>query len=216
MVHFWLNNLLWQGFGNYNFGYKEHGPTGASSRSESGNALGQVVGSYSLGVIDGRQRVVNYVADALGFRAAITSNEPGVAPKAAAATSIAAPGIVAAAPIAPVAPVAAAPLAAAPLAAAPVAAPVAAAPLAAPVAAAPLAAPVAAAPLAAPVAAAPLLPAVSSYATAVNHAIAAPVAAAPLAAAPLAAAPLAAAPLAAAPLAAPVAHSYGLAKSYLG
>lgn len=115
------------GLGNYAFAYKESHGTGGTSRSESGNAHGQVVGSYSLGVVDGRQRTVNYVADALGFRAAITSNEPGVAPKPAAATSIATPGLA----------VAAAPVLAAPAIAAPIHAPL-AAPLAAPYLAAPV------------------------------------------------------------------------------
>lgn len=35
-------------------------------------------GSYGLRTIDGRVRVVNYVADGLGFRANIQTNEPGV------------------------------------------------------------------------------------------------------------------------------------------
>ena len=36
------------------------------------------VGSYGLRDADGRVRVVNYVADALGFRASVSTNEPGV------------------------------------------------------------------------------------------------------------------------------------------
>ena len=39
------------------------------------------VGSYGLRDADGRMRVVNYVADALGYRASISTNEPGVDPK---------------------------------------------------------------------------------------------------------------------------------------
>ena len=35
------------------------------------------VGSYGLRDADGRMRVVNYVADALGFRASVSTNEPG-------------------------------------------------------------------------------------------------------------------------------------------
>ena len=104
------------------------------------------VGSYGLRDADGRVRTVNYVADALGFRASISTNEPGVdAYQAPAATSV--NGAVAAVP----AVVAAAPL----------------------VAKAAYAAPVAyAAPLAAPVAvAAPL----ASYSVATQHVSAAPV-----------------------------------------
>ena len=55
-------------------------------------------------------RVVNYVADGLGFRAAISSNEPGVAPQLHQAATISKP----------VAAVVAAPLIAAPAVAAPV------------------------------------------------------------------------------------------------
>ena len=36
------------------------------------------VGSYGLRDADGRVRVVNYVADALGYRASVSTNEPGV------------------------------------------------------------------------------------------------------------------------------------------
>ena len=106
------------GLGNYKFAYTEKHSTGGSSRSEAGNPWG-VAGSYSLVDIDGRQRVVNYVADKLGFRAAIKTNEPGTAPSAPAAASIASPGVVVAKAIA--APVAvAAPLVHAASVAAPV------------------------------------------------------------------------------------------------
>ncbi|XP_074598460.1 uncharacterized protein LOC141853119 isoform X2 [Brevipalpus obovatus] len=137
------------GLGNYAFAYKESHGTGGTSRSESGNALGQVVGSYSLGVVDGRQRVVNYVADAAGFRASIASNEPGTAPMAPAATAISAPDSVGIA-------AATAPYAHAPIVAGPHAAPIVAAPAYGPA--------YAHAPL---VAAAP---AVSSYSSVVSHA----------------------------------------------
>ncbi|XP_022706219.1 adult-specific rigid cuticular protein 15.7-like [Varroa jacobsoni] len=92
------------GLGNYKFVYDEKHATGGTFRSEAGNKLG-VAGSYGLVDIDGRSRVVNYVADGLGFRASIKTNEPGTAPAAAAATSIITPGAaaitktVAAAPI---------------------------------------------------------------------------------------------------------------------
>ncbi|XP_053204760.1 adult-specific rigid cuticular protein 15.7-like [Panonychus citri] len=157
------------GLGNYAFAYNENHATGGSSRSESGNALGQVVGSYSLGVVDGRQRVVNYVADALGFRAAISTNEPGTAPKPAASTSISSPGVIAAAPVAVAAPV----VAAAP---API---VAAAPAFAPSYYAPAPAKiVAAAPAYAPAYAPAALPVAGAhYSSVINHASYAPVAA---------------------------------------
>jgi len=132
--------------GNYAFAYDEQHATGGSSRKESGSP-GVAVGAYTLNVADGRQRVVKYVADGLGFRAAIATNEPGTAAQPAAATSISSPYL----PPAPVAPLA-------------VAAPVA---VAAPIAHAPvLAAPIAHA----PVAVAHAVPAVSSYSTSVNHA----------------------------------------------
>lgn len=63
--------------GNYAFGYNEEHATGGSFRRESGNAAGQVVGSYGLRAADGRVRIVNYVADDDGFRADINTNEPG-------------------------------------------------------------------------------------------------------------------------------------------
>ena len=83
------------------------------------------VGSYGLRDADGRIRTVNYVADALGFRASVSTNEPGVDPKqdpaATSLTGAGIPTIAAPAPILAAAPLAAAPLAAAPLAAAPIA-----------------------------------------------------------------------------------------------
>jgi hypothetical protein len=86
--------------GNYAFGYNEDHATGGTFRRESG-APGVQVGSYGLRDIDGRVRVVNYVADAGGFRANIQTNEPGVEPKDPAAVLInKAAAIVAAAPVA--------------------------------------------------------------------------------------------------------------------
>ncbi|KFM73250.1 Cuticle protein 14 isoform b, partial [Stegodyphus mimosarum] len=74
--------------GNYNFGYDEGHLSGGSFRKEAGDAFGNKIGSYGLRDADGRQRIVNYVADAAGFRADIKSNEPGVEPKDPAAVSI--------------------------------------------------------------------------------------------------------------------------------
>lgn len=78
--------------GNYNFGYDEDHSSGGSFRRETGNALGVKVGSYGLRDADGRVRVVNYVADAHGFRASVATNEPGTVPSAPADVSIGAPG----------------------------------------------------------------------------------------------------------------------------
>jgi hypothetical protein len=66
--------------GNYAFGYNEDHSTGGTFRREQGGP-GVQVGSYGLRDADGRTRVVNYVADAGGFRANIQTNEPGVEPK---------------------------------------------------------------------------------------------------------------------------------------
>ncbi|KAH9398994.1 hypothetical protein TYRP_018380 [Tyrophagus putrescentiae] len=63
--------------GNYAFGYNEDHATGGTFRRETGSP-GIAQGSYGLRVADGRVRVVNYVADGLGFRANIQTNEPGV------------------------------------------------------------------------------------------------------------------------------------------
>lgn len=159
--------------GDYTFGYNEDHATGGTFRREAGNAAGKT-GSYGLRVADGRTRIVNYVADALGFRANIQTNEPGVEPKDPAATLINKAAVVAA-PVAVAAP-APAPVAVAAPAPAPVAV-AAPAPLAAPV---PLAAPLAPAAYApAPLAlAAPLpiaAPAAFSYNSVVSH-LAGPVA----------------------------------------
>lgn len=176
--------------GDYTFGYNEDHATGGTFRREAGNAAGKT-GSYGLRVADGRTRIVNYVADAAGFRANIQTNEPGVEPKDPAATLINKAAVVAAP--APVAVAAPAPVAVAAPAPAPVAV---AAPAPAPVAfaaPAPLAAPAPvafapAAPLAAPLALAP--PAAFSYNSVVSH-LAGPVALPAYAPAPLpAAAPL--------------------------
>ncbi|UYV73588.1 hypothetical protein LAZ67_10004173 [Cordylochernes scorpioides] len=89
--------------GNYAFGYDEGHATGGTFRRESGSH-GVKVGSYGLRDIDGRMRVVNYVADAAGFRADIKTNEPGVEPKDPAATLINKAPAVAVAPAVPVGP----------------------------------------------------------------------------------------------------------------
>ncbi|GFT58510.1 adult-specific rigid cuticular protein 15.7 [Nephila pilipes] len=86
--------------GNYAFGYDIKDGLGASnSRSEVGDAHGNKKGSYTIADIDGRARRVDYVADGLGFRASVKTNEPGTAASAPAAALIASPY---AGPVAPV------------------------------------------------------------------------------------------------------------------
>ncbi|XP_017461831.1 PREDICTED: cuticle protein 14-like, partial [Rhagoletis zephyria] len=68
------------GHGNYEFGYNEDHATGGTFRKEKGGP-GYMTGSYGLRDHDGRVRTVNYVADAHGYRAQISTNEPGVDPK---------------------------------------------------------------------------------------------------------------------------------------
>ncbi|RWS22444.1 Adult-specific rigid cuticular protein 15.5-like protein, partial [Leptotrombidium deliense] len=75
--------------GNYAFGYDVTGHLGAkNSREERGDGYGNVMGSYTLADIDGRQRRVDYVADALGFRANVATNEPGTLPSATGAALV--------------------------------------------------------------------------------------------------------------------------------
>lgn len=65
----------------YEFGYDiadEHG--NKQSRQESGDAAGNQRGSYSIDLVDGRKRIVDYVADGNGFKAVVRSNEPGTDP----------------------------------------------------------------------------------------------------------------------------------------
>lgn len=61
----------------FSFNYVAPATGGSSSRTEQGDGSGRVTGSYTINDADGRSRVVNYVADAGGFRAQIETNEPG-------------------------------------------------------------------------------------------------------------------------------------------
>ncbi|XP_054710623.1 adult-specific rigid cuticular protein 15.7-like [Uloborus diversus] len=106
------------GLGNYAFGYDiANGLGSTNGRSEVGDAAGNKKGTYTITDSDGRARRVDYVADALGFRASVKTNEPGTALSAPAAALVSSPY---APPVAPL-PVAAAslPLAAGPLTLAP-------------------------------------------------------------------------------------------------
>lgn len=76
-VRLFSNALDFQDHGNYAFGYDiQNGYGAVNGRKESGSH-GAVVGSYYIGDVDGRHRSVHYVADKLGFRAQIKTNEPG-------------------------------------------------------------------------------------------------------------------------------------------
>ncbi|CAL1293135.1 unnamed protein product [Larinioides sclopetarius] len=87
-------------WGNYAFNYGiKDGLGAANSRAEVGDAAGNKKGSYTIADIDGRARRVDYVADGLGFRATVKTNEPGTAASAPAAALIASPY---AGPVAPV------------------------------------------------------------------------------------------------------------------
>ncbi|GIX92163.1 uncharacterized protein CEXT_524031 [Caerostris extrusa] len=61
----------------YAFSYDAQLEDGSSSRKESADASGKVVGSYSLATADGRQRTIHYTADHEGFRASVDTNEFG-------------------------------------------------------------------------------------------------------------------------------------------
>ncbi|XP_054713230.1 adult-specific rigid cuticular protein 15.5-like [Uloborus diversus] len=78
--------------GNYAFNYNIVDEKGASnSRSEAGDAHGNVKGYYSLNDIDGRSRHVDYIADDHGFRAVVKTNEQGTAKSAPAGAVIDSP-----------------------------------------------------------------------------------------------------------------------------
>jgi hypothetical protein len=51
----------------------------ALNRQESSDASGVVTGSYGYTDAQGLQRIVEYIADAGGFRASVKTNEPGTA-----------------------------------------------------------------------------------------------------------------------------------------
>lgn len=70
----------------YRFGYESVDEYGTKqSRHEVSDAHNNKKGSYSFTDVHGISRHVEYVADKLGFRASIKTNEPGTAPSAPAA-----------------------------------------------------------------------------------------------------------------------------------
>ncbi|OQR74746.1 hypothetical protein BIW11_08870 [Tropilaelaps mercedesae] len=94
----------------YSFGYDTQDEFGTrQTRSEVSNSAGAKIGSYGYTDPHGIYRQVNYIADAAGFRASISTNEPGTSASATGAalynaptTYVApAPARVVAAPVAP-------------------------------------------------------------------------------------------------------------------
>lgn len=76
--------------GNYRFGYDVVHSSGSSFHKEA-SSNGVKVGSYGLRDVDGRVRIVNYVADAQGFRADVRTNEPDPAKDSATTSHAVAP-----------------------------------------------------------------------------------------------------------------------------
>lgn len=63
----------------FDFGYDVNDEYGNKQfRKESGDTAGVVRGSYGYTDANGLYRIVEYIADANGFRANIKSNEPGL------------------------------------------------------------------------------------------------------------------------------------------
>ncbi|XP_028968859.1 bromodomain-containing protein 4-like [Galendromus occidentalis] len=62
---------------NYNFGYEIGTDNSHKFHKEVGDGTGRKIGSYGFTDADGRQRVVQYIADENGFRVQIKTNEPG-------------------------------------------------------------------------------------------------------------------------------------------
>ncbi|CAN7996612.1 unnamed protein product, partial [Ixodes hexagonus] len=94
----------------YSFGYDNTDEFGTRlSRQETGDEHNNKVGSYSYVDAHGVARTVNYVADALGFRATVETNEPGTktsapadAPTYSSSVEVASPVVVKAVHRAPV------------------------------------------------------------------------------------------------------------------
>ncbi|CAG2173742.1 unnamed protein product, partial [Oppiella nova] len=64
----------------YTYGYQSTDEQGNTlSRSETSDGSGAVRGSYSYTDANGLNRIVEYVADAGGYRATVKANEPGTA-----------------------------------------------------------------------------------------------------------------------------------------
>lgn len=61
----------------YTFSYSADSLGGRSAHQEQGDGQGRVQGFYTIIGADGRERRVEYVADELGYRATIQTNEVG-------------------------------------------------------------------------------------------------------------------------------------------
>lgn len=61
----------------YSFSYSADSLGGRSAHQEQGDGQGRVSGFYTIIGADGRERRVEYVADELGYRATIQTNEIG-------------------------------------------------------------------------------------------------------------------------------------------
>lgn len=61
----------------YSFSYTAESNGGLSKHQESGDGSGRVTGFYTIMGDDGRERRVDYIADADGYRAQISTNEVG-------------------------------------------------------------------------------------------------------------------------------------------
>jgi len=61
----------------YTFSYSADSLGGRAQHSEQGDGQGRVQGFYTILGADGRERRVEYIADELGYRATIQTNEVG-------------------------------------------------------------------------------------------------------------------------------------------
>ena len=61
----------------YTFSYSADSLGGRSQHSEQGDGQGRVQGFYTILGADGRERRVEYIADELGYRATVQTNEVG-------------------------------------------------------------------------------------------------------------------------------------------
>jgi len=68
----------------YQYAYKTEAEDGQMNKEETSDGNGNVKGSYSFNLADGRQRTVTYYADETGFHADVTTNEHGTESKDAA------------------------------------------------------------------------------------------------------------------------------------
>ncbi|GBN36519.1 hypothetical protein AVEN_92938-2 [Araneus ventricosus] len=72
------NNQAQYIFKPFEFAYESNDGLGTTQhRKESGDDKGSVKGSYGFTDSSGLYRAVDYVADKLGFRAVVNTNEPG-------------------------------------------------------------------------------------------------------------------------------------------